>query len=72
MTAHPWLNPLHRRVVTTAVCAAWLVFELFQQERLWLFLAACMTAYAVWDFFLSGHYPTEDAAGDGGGGGKSG
>ncbi|MDQ2696952.1 MAG: DUF3329 domain-containing protein [Pseudomonadota bacterium] len=53
---HPWLQPLHRRVLTTLVCAGWLIFELFQQEPLWLFLAFAMTAYAVWDFFLSGNY----------------
>lgn len=54
--AHPWLEPLHRRILTLAVCVGWLIFELFQQESLWLLLAASFTGYAVWDFFLSGNY----------------
>lgn len=56
MAAHPSLEPLYRRVLTLAACIGWLVFELFQQEPLWLLLAGAATGYALWDFFLSGHY----------------
>lgn len=56
MAAHPWLEPLYRRVLTLAVCVAWLVYELFQQEPFWLLMAGTFTGYAVWDFFLSGNY----------------
>ena len=57
--SHPWFNPLYRRVLTLAFCLAWLVFELFQGEPLWLVLVAGACAYAVWDFFLSGNYPMD-------------
>ena len=62
---HPWLEPLHRRVITLAVCLAWLIFELLQQEPLWLVLAAAASTYALWDFFLSGHYPIRSKSADG-------
>jgi hypothetical protein len=55
---HPWLMPLHRRVLALALAAAWLAFEaFFEPGGLWFWLAAGITAYGVWDFFLSGNYP---------------
>lgn len=57
MAAHPWLVPLYRRVLTTAVCVFWLGFEsLFDPGGLWFWLAFAATAWALWDFFLSGNY----------------
>jgi len=57
MAAHPWLEPLHRRVVTTLFCVAWLAFESwFAPGTLWFWLALAATAWAIWDFFLSGNY----------------
>ncbi len=56
MAANQWFRPLHRRVLTMAACVALLVFELFQQEPLWLVIAVAINAYAAWDFFLSGDY----------------
>ena len=55
---HPWFQPLWRRLLTTLVCLAWLGFELWQGEALWLILAAAFSIYALWDFFLSGNYQT--------------
>jgi len=57
MQPHPWLQPLHRRVLTTIACALFLAFETWYDPGglfFWLMLFA--TAYAIWDFFLSGSY----------------
>lgn len=57
MAAHPWLRPRHRRVLTTLACALWLAFEsALAPGSLWFWLALAATAWAVWDFFLSGNY----------------
>jgi hypothetical protein len=57
MAPHPWFEPLYRRVLTTLVCALWLAFEAWVAPgSIWFLLAIGATAYAVWDFFLSGHY----------------
>jgi hypothetical protein len=53
---HPWFEPLYRRVLTTAFCVSWLIFELFQGDSFWLILVAAATGFALWDFFLSGNY----------------
>lgn len=57
MAAHPWFEPLHRRVLVTLLCAGWLAFEAwYAPGGLWFWLALAAVAYALWDFFLSGHY----------------
>jgi hypothetical protein len=57
MQPHPWLRPLHRRVLTTLVCLLWVGFELWQEPGgIWLLIGLAVTGYAVWDFFLSGNY----------------
>lgn len=57
MAAHPTLQPLWRRIALTLVCALWLSFEAwYQPAGLWFWLALAATAYALWDFFLSGNY----------------
>lgn len=57
MAAHPWFRPLHRRVLTTAVCGLWLAFEsVLAPASVWFWLALGTTVYALWDFFLAGHY----------------
>ncbi len=60
---HPWLRPLYRRVAVMAVCVAWLVFELFQEEPFWTLLAVAITGYAAWDLFLNGAYRKDRGAG---------
>ena len=60
---HPWLMPLHRRVLTMVVAVAWLGFEAWvEPSGMWFWLAAGITVYGVYDFFLSGSYPTGGAA----------
>ncbi len=55
---HPWFRPVERRIGVIILCVAWLVFEFFQDEPLWLVLAAAATAYGVWEFFLGPAYRT--------------
>ncbi|HEX6143856.1 MAG TPA: hypothetical protein VFZ01_14150 [Geminicoccaceae bacterium] len=39
------------------ICALWLIFEsVYEPFSLWFWLALAALAYALWDFFLSGHY----------------
>ena len=57
MEPHPWLKPLSRRVGVVIACLAWLGFEATTDPGgLWFWLALGATAYAIWDFFLSGSY----------------
>jgi hypothetical protein len=57
MQPHPWLKPLYRRVATTAACALWVGIESWLEPGgLWFWIALVATAYALWDFFLSGNY----------------
>jgi hypothetical protein len=57
MQPHPWLKPLHRRIATTALCAAWVGVEVYLEPGgLWFWIALAATGYALWDFFLSGNY----------------
>lgn len=46
---HPWFAPLHRRVLTLAVCLAWLGFEIWEGPggEVWFFLALGSSAYAA-------------------------
>ena len=54
---HPWLFPLYRRAIIALLCALWLAFESYYDPGgLWFWLALGATAYALWDFFLSGNY----------------
>jgi hypothetical protein len=55
---HPWLMPLHRRILTLGLAVAWLLFEAYVEPGgLWFWLAAGVVVYGIWDFFLSGSYP---------------
>jgi len=62
MKPHPWFNPPYRRVLTVAFCLAWLAFETYWAAgSIWFYIMAAITGWAIWDFFLSGHYPIEEA-----------
>ncbi len=56
--AHPWLRPLWRRVAVIAFCVGWIGVEAVWLEPggMWVWLAVAITAWGVWDFFLSGKY----------------
>ncbi len=49
----PFFRPLYRRVLTTAVCAFWLVMELLTGGPLWAALFAGLTVYCTWHFFVT-------------------
>lgn len=55
---HPWFKPLWRRLLVLGVCLVWLTVEaVFNRDSpFWLGIAAVVTVYAVWDFFLRGGY----------------
>ena len=58
---HPWFAPLHRRVLTLAVCLAWAAFEAWQDTRsVWFWLALGFAAYAATLLFQR---PAPDDAG---------
>lgn len=49
-----WFRPLWRRIVVTAVVAAWLGYELiFSHETLWIAISFAALAYCGWNFFLT-------------------
>ncbi len=60
----PWFQPPLRRILITAVCAGWLIFELTlgdEELGLWAMIAGAVTGLAVWNFFLSGDYRQKPA-----------
>jgi len=60
-----WLQPLYRRVIAFVVAAGMFAAEaIFFQDELWLILFGAITAWAGYDFFLSGKY--DGRARDGG------
>ena len=68
MRPHPWLQPLYRRVLVTLFCVAWTVWEgIYDVGSIWFLLMLGITAWAVWDFFISGNYATATEGRDGGG-----
>ncbi|MGF1477239.1 MAG: DUF3329 domain-containing protein [Geminicoccaceae bacterium] len=57
MQPHPWFRPLYRRVLVLCLCLIWLALELWSQpDSLWVIAALAVTAWGLWDFFLSGNY----------------
>ena len=57
-----FFRPLWRRVVVTAVCAAWAVMEIFGHDTTWIAVSIGFTAYAVWSFFI--RFPKDVALAD--------
>lgn len=60
MGAHPWFNPLWRRVAVTLFCVGWTAFEAWNDPAgIWPWLFGAITIWAVWDFFLAKKYPVK-------------
>ena len=60
MNPHPWFRPLWRRVLVTLFCLGWAGWEAYYDVgSIWFLLMVAVTAWAIWDFFLSGNYPTK-------------
>jgi hypothetical protein len=54
---HPWFEPLWRRLLILGVCLAWTIFEAVHDlSSLWFWVATAVTAWGVWELFLSGRY----------------
>ncbi len=49
---YPSLDPLWRRILLVAFCAAWAGFELVWGDSFWATIAIGMTAYGVWLFLI--------------------
>ncbi len=57
MQYSPWFEPLWRRVLVTAFCCLWVLFELwYQPHGMWLWVALGLLAYGAFEFFFSGRY----------------
>lgn len=52
--------PVWRRVAIVGACAGWAGLELYSGETYWAGIAAAVTVYGVWSFFLN--YPAKPRA----------
>lgn len=57
-----WFRPLWRRVAVVVICLVWLGFEVWHGEQLWMLIAGGLTAYAVWNFFITFDRQVKDQA----------
>jgi hypothetical protein len=52
-TAHPFYQPLWRRIAIVVVCAAWFVFEtVVWSSPLFIPIAGALAAYTAWVLLL--------------------
>lgn len=63
-----FFRPMWRRVLATAIVAAWCAYEtFFSHDQLWMAVTGAALVYCVWNFFL--RYPKDtDPPGTTGGG----
>lgn len=57
--AHPFLDPLWRRVVLVVACAIWTALEAWNQNTFWATLIGAITAYGAWAY-LYDYRPSTD------------
>ena len=50
---HPFFRPLWRRVVITAICLLWGLFEFAQGAPVWGVLFLGLGAICAWEFFVA-------------------
>ncbi|MCK7610905.1 hypothetical protein M0H32_01925 [Roseibium sp. CAU 1639] len=50
---HPWFDPLWRRIVLVAFCAAWTGVEYSFGNTTWVYIMAAITAYAGWAYLVA-------------------
>jgi hypothetical protein len=61
-----FFRPMWRRVVVTAVVAAWCAYEVFfSHDQLWITITAVGLVYCVWNLLL--RYPQDPPGTTGGG-----
>lgn len=61
---HPFYQPLWRRVLIPAVCAAWAIFELVAGEPLWAVIVGVTGAYATYKLFIEKRKPPVEKPAD--------
>jgi hypothetical protein len=67
LVAHAWFEPLWRRLGTIAVCLLWLAIEVLGEPgSFWFWVALGVTAWAIYDLFLSGKYGRNASGTEGG------
>lgn len=49
----PFFRPLWRRVLATAICLGWALFELSNGAMLWAILFGAAGAALAWQFFVT-------------------
>ena len=60
----PFFRPLWLRVVTTAACIGWAIFELLTGGMFWAILFGAAGAYLAWQFFVAFDPPPDEDADD--------
>lgn len=50
---HPWFDPLWRRIVLVAFCAAWTGVEYSFGNTTWVYIMAAITGYAGWAYLFA-------------------
>lgn len=50
---HPWLRPLWRRVLVTAICFAIALWDLWNGDYVWALIFGGMGGYAIHIFFIA-------------------
>lgn len=51
--AYPWMRPVWVRIAIVLVCAVWTGVETYFGDRLWSMVAAGVTGYGIWTFFIT-------------------
>jgi hypothetical protein len=47
---HPFLDPLWRRVLLIAACAAWTLVELYYGNMFWVVMVGAVTVYGAYTY----------------------
>jgi hypothetical protein len=51
---HPFYKPLWRRITIVAVCALWLIFEVFvSKSSFWIMIAGALLVYTGWTLLFA-------------------
>ncbi|MGD9915689.1 MAG: DUF3329 domain-containing protein [Rhizobiaceae bacterium] len=57
-----FMRPLWRRIALMAFCVAWLGWEIYRGEGLWIAIAGGMTVYGAWIYLIAYKPPAPPAA----------
>lgn len=51
--AHPFLDPLWRRIVLIGLCAAWFAWEAYNGDKFWMTMVGVVTLYGAWTYLFT-------------------